>query len=108
MYMYYVIFVYRSLMMRERVFGVLSEQHYHILLHGEWQFTAHCSMPCSLCRLLPVVIVMLPFTLVVEGTGLLDIVDDCSCWCPPTLGNIMPYANRGDNVSPILHDFVYL
>lgn len=46
--------------------------------------------------MLPIVIVMLLFTAVTSGTQLLHRVEDCSCWCRPSLGNVIPYAHNRD------------
>ena len=45
------------------------------------------------------VIVMVAFAGVVGGTDLLSRVDTCSCWCRPSLGNVVPYAHARDTVS---------
>jgi hypothetical protein len=46
--------------------------------------------------LLPMVLVMLLFAAVVANTHLLQDVNDCSCWCRPSLGNIIPSAKGRD------------
>jgi hypothetical protein len=45
---------------------------------------------------LPVAVVMIPFASVAKGTGLLHQVRECSCWCTPSLGNVIPYAHGRD------------
>ena len=50
-------------------------------------------------RLLPMVLVMLLFAVVVTDTDLLQDVNNCSCWCRPSLGNIIPSAKGRDPVS---------
>ena len=81
-----------------------SSKDYSIIsccMVNDSKYTPHAS--CSVlyyCRLLPVVIVMLPFSIVVGSTDLLLRVNDCSCWCTPALGNILPYAAGRDKVSP--------
>lgn len=55
-------------------------------------------------RIAPVIIVMLTFGIVTAtGKELLTKVNNCSCWCLPTYGNVLPYAFAQDNVSPQLN-----
>ena len=44
------------------------------------------------------VVVMVLFGAVVGDTGLLGKVNECSCWCYPSLGNVLPYAHGRDEV----------
>ena len=68
-------------------------------------FISHLTNEASLppmhspARLLPMVLVMLLFAAVVANTHLLQDVNDCSCWCRPSLGNIIPSAKGRDPVS---------
>lgn len=100
--------VFRALQVREGVPGVLSRQHYPTSLLGE-SFVVDVSVILisvgiyTVSRLLPVVIVMVPFIAVVVDTGLLGRVDDCSCWCYPSLGNVMPYAYNRDKVLSMVY-----
>ena len=41
---------------------------------------------------------MLIFATVVTDTDLLEDVNKCSCWCRPSLGNIIPSAKGRDHV----------
>ena len=58
---------------------------------------------CHACtyRALPVATVAAIFTMIVLCSNYILVKDanDCSCWCLPTLGNVLPLAISVDNVS---------
>lgn len=54
------------------------------------------------CSLLPVAIVMAQFFMIVHFSGSYEFVrnaNNYSCWCLPTLGNVLPLAISTDSVS---------
>ena len=54
----------------------------------------------DLCRLLPTVIVLLLFGALAGYSHLVNNANECSCWCLPVYGNVLPLANATptDNV----------
>ena len=42
---------------------------------------------------------MVVFGAVAVSTGVVSDTNDCSCWCAPLLGNVLPYAIGKDYVS---------
>ena len=50
-------------------------------------------MPIDLCRLLPTVIVLLVFGVLAGYSHLVSSANQCSCWCLPVYGNVLPLAN---------------
>ena len=63
----------------------------------------HDPFYCHACtyRALPVVTVAAIFTMIVVSSNYILVTEanDCSCWCLPTLGNVLPLAISVDNVS---------
>lgn len=61
------------------------------------------SFHCHVCtyRALPAVIVAAIFTMIILCSNyiLVKNANDCSCWCLPTLGNVLPLGISVDNVS---------
>ena len=51
-------------------------------------------------RLLPVIPLAITFGTLAVHTNIISGASDCSCWCLPELGNILPYAIPRDNVRP--------
>ena len=51
------------------------------------------------CRGLPVVIVLTLFGAVAATTSIIQDTNQCSCWCAPLLGNVVPYAIHIDEVT---------
>ena len=54
-----------------------------------------------LCRALPIILVTSIFVimLICSNYMLVTETSTCSCWCLPTLGNVLPLAISVDNVS---------
>ncbi|CAI8054987.1 hypothetical protein GBAR_LOCUS30006 [Geodia barretti] len=67
-----------------------------VTAYGELDSVAAVRIVISCLRLLPMVLVMLLFAVVVTDTDLLQDVNNCSCWCRPSLGNIIPSAKGRD------------
>ena len=59
---------------------------------------------CHTCRVLPAALVVSVFGVVVicSNYKLVKDTNDCSCWCLPTLGNVLPLAIAVDSVSSIM------
>ena len=55
----------------------------------------------SLCRALPIILVMSIFVIILICSNYMLVTETstCSCWCLPTLGNVLPLAISVDIVS---------
>ena len=53
----------------------------------------------SMFRLSPMFIVMIIFGAITGQTGIVKNANDCSCYCFPMIGNVLPNAYSRDQVS---------
>lgn len=50
---------------------------------------------------------MTTFGVLAKTTNIVSGASECSCWCVPELGNILPYAIPRDQVYMLLHVTVH-
>jgi hypothetical protein len=52
---------------------------------------------------LPIPLVMIPFGVIAERYNIVEKANNCSCWCLPYYGNLLPRAKMGYRNGQVLH-----
>ena len=59
----------------------------------------HVVTDVIISRCLPMVVLMIIFGTISATTSIVTQATECSCWCLPVFGNVVPYAFPKDKVS---------